>query len=80
MPLLPGEKKEIEELLPSTTSEEDKNTIFSILGQAMCRPTGIQVVADMFSFQTLCFCFCFIFMRQTHTEYNSENAFVGKIN
>ncbi|XP_013880332.1 serine/threonine-protein kinase SMG1 isoform X3 [Austrofundulus limnaeus] len=42
LPLLPGEKKEIEELLPATTSEEDKNTIFSILGQAMCRPTGIQ--------------------------------------
>ena len=43
LPLLPGEKKEIEELLPATTSEEDKDTIFSILGQAMCRPTGIQV-------------------------------------
>uniref|UniRef100_A0A671VIM9 non-specific serine/threonine protein kinase n=1 Tax=Sparus aurata TaxID=8175 RepID=A0A671VIM9_SPAAU len=42
LPLLPGEKKEIEELLPATTSEEDKDTIFSILGQAMCRPTGIQ--------------------------------------
>lgn len=43
LPLLSGEKKEIEELLPATTSEEDKDTIFSILGQAMCRPTGIQV-------------------------------------
>ncbi|XP_039860974.1 serine/threonine-protein kinase SMG1 isoform X6 [Simochromis diagramma] len=42
LPLLPGEKKEIEELLPATTSEEDKDMIFSILGQAMCRPTGIQ--------------------------------------
>ncbi|XP_047215191.1 serine/threonine-protein kinase SMG1-like [Girardinichthys multiradiatus] len=42
LPLLPGEKKDIEELLPATTSEEDKETIFSILGQAMCRPTGIQ--------------------------------------
>ncbi|XP_077940467.1 serine/threonine-protein kinase SMG1 isoform X6 [Gasterosteus aculeatus] len=42
LPLLSGEKKEIEELLPATTSEEDKDTIFSILGQAMCRPTGIQ--------------------------------------
>ncbi|XP_028267220.1 serine/threonine-protein kinase SMG1 isoform X1 [Parambassis ranga] len=42
LPLLPGEKKDIEELLPTTTSEEDKETIFSILGQAMCRPTGIQ--------------------------------------
>lgn len=43
VPLLPGEKKEIEELLPSGTSDEDKETIFSILGQAMCRPAGIQV-------------------------------------
>ncbi|XP_041828579.1 serine/threonine-protein kinase SMG1 isoform X2 [Melanotaenia boesemani] len=42
LPLLPGEKKDIEDLLPATTSEEDKETIFSILGQAMCRPTGIQ--------------------------------------
>ncbi|KAM9392172.1 serine/threonine-protein kinase SMG1 [Pholidichthys leucotaenia] len=42
LPLLPGEKSEVEELLPSTTSEEDKEAIFSILGQAMCRPTGIQ--------------------------------------
>ncbi|KAK1877563.1 Serine/threonine-protein kinase SMG1 [Dissostichus eleginoides] len=42
LPLLPGEKKEIEDLLPATTSEEDKEIIFSILGQAMCRPTGIQ--------------------------------------
>ncbi|KAM8824507.1 serine/threonine-protein kinase SMG1 isoform 2-T2 [Synchiropus picturatus] len=42
LPLLPGEKKEIEDLLPATTSQEDKDTIFSILGQAMCRPTGIQ--------------------------------------
>lgn len=43
LPLLAGEKREIEELLPSTTNEEDKEKIFSILGQAMCRPTGIQV-------------------------------------
>ncbi|XP_072549574.1 serine/threonine-protein kinase SMG1 isoform X2 [Salminus brasiliensis] len=42
VPLLLGEKKEIEELLPSGTTEEDKETIFSILGQAMCRPAGIQ--------------------------------------
>ncbi|KAF7200875.1 serine/threonine-protein kinase SMG1 isoform X2 [Nothobranchius furzeri] len=42
LPLLPGEKKEVEDLLPATTSEEDKDIIFSILGQAMCRPTGIQ--------------------------------------
>jgi len=45
VPLLSGEKKEIEELLPDSTSEEDKNAIFSILGQAMCRPAGIQVRA-----------------------------------
>ncbi|CAJ1075376.1 LOW QUALITY PROTEIN: serine/threonine-protein kinase SMG1 [Xyrichtys novacula] len=42
LPLLPGEKKEIEELLPATTSEKDKDNIFSILGKAMCRPAGIQ--------------------------------------
>ncbi|KAJ3601732.1 hypothetical protein NHX12_032699 [Muraenolepis orangiensis] len=42
VPLLPGEKAEIVELLPDSTSEEDKNAIFSILGQAMCRPAGIQ--------------------------------------
>ncbi|XP_030237319.1 serine/threonine-protein kinase SMG1 isoform X2 [Gadus morhua] len=41
VPLLPGERKEIEELLPDA-SEEDKNLIFSILGQAMCRQAGIQ--------------------------------------
>ncbi|TRY87779.1 hypothetical protein DNTS_015691 [Danionella cerebrum] len=42
VPLLLGEKKEIEKLLPAGTSEEDKETIFGILGQAMCRPAGIQ--------------------------------------
>lgn len=42
LPLLQEEKKEIEVLLPPTTSEEDKDKIFSILGQALCRPTGIQ--------------------------------------
>ncbi|XP_028842210.1 serine/threonine-protein kinase SMG1 isoform X2 [Denticeps clupeoides] len=42
VPLLLGEKKEIEDLLPTGTSEEDKDTIFGILGQAMCRPAGIQ--------------------------------------
>ncbi|XP_062840999.1 serine/threonine-protein kinase SMG1 isoform X2 [Trichomycterus rosablanca] len=42
VPLLPEEKMQIEALLPSGTSEEDKETIFSILGQAMCRPAGIQ--------------------------------------
>lgn len=43
LPLLQEEKNEIEALLPPTTSEEDKEKIFSILGQALCRPTGIQV-------------------------------------
>ncbi|KAG9334965.1 hypothetical protein JZ751_006188 [Albula glossodonta] len=42
VPLLAGEKQEIQELLPECTSDEDKETIFSILGQAMCRPAGIQ--------------------------------------
>ncbi|XP_056143769.1 serine/threonine-protein kinase SMG1 [Lampris incognitus] len=42
VPLLPAEKSEIEELLPATTSKEDKDAFFSILGQAMCRPAGIQ--------------------------------------
>lgn len=44
VPLLQGEKKEIEDLLPAGTNDEDKETIFSILGQAMCRPAGIQVI------------------------------------
>lgn len=48
LPLLPAEKKEIEELLPEGTSEEDKSAIFSVLGQAMCRPTGIQVTSSSF--------------------------------
>ncbi|XP_069036868.1 serine/threonine-protein kinase SMG1 isoform X1 [Lepisosteus oculatus] len=42
VPLLPGEKQEVEELLPACASEDDKETIYSILGQAMCRPAGIQ--------------------------------------
>ncbi|XP_016124674.1 serine/threonine-protein kinase SMG1-like [Sinocyclocheilus grahami] len=42
VPLLLGEKKEIEDLLPAGTSDEDKEIIFGILGQAMCRPAGIQ--------------------------------------
>ncbi|MBN3303880.1 SMG1 kinase, partial [Amia calva] len=33
VPLLPGEKQEVEELLPACTSEDDKETIYSILGQ-----------------------------------------------
>lgn len=51
VPLLSGEKKEIEELLPSSTSDEDKETIFSILGQAMCRPAGIQVNGKLLTLQ-----------------------------
>ena len=43
VPLLSGEKRDIEALLPPGVSEEDKETMFSILGQAMCRPAGIQV-------------------------------------
>lgn len=43
LPLLAEEKADIEELLPATTSQEDKETVFSILGQAICRPTEIQV-------------------------------------
>lgn len=50
LPLLPGEKKDIEDLLPAATSEEDKETIFSILGQAMCRPAGIQVAYNFIYF------------------------------
>ncbi|XP_023677609.2 serine/threonine-protein kinase SMG1 isoform X1 [Paramormyrops kingsleyae] len=42
VPLLPEEKQEIEALLPACTTSEDKETIFSILGQALCRPAGIQ--------------------------------------
>ncbi|XP_036378986.1 serine/threonine-protein kinase SMG1 [Megalops cyprinoides] len=42
VPLLPAEKQEVGELLPECTSDEDRETIFSILGQAMCRPAGIQ--------------------------------------
>ncbi|RXM37149.1 Serine/threonine-protein kinase SMG1 [Acipenser ruthenus] len=35
VPLLPGEKEEVEELLPSSTSEDDKETIYSILDLAL---------------------------------------------
>ncbi|XP_063286393.1 serine/threonine-protein kinase SMG1 isoform X2 [Pelobates fuscus] len=40
--LLPREKSEVQELLPDNVSEEDKEKIYGILGQAMCRPAGIQ--------------------------------------
>ncbi|XP_029431896.1 serine/threonine-protein kinase SMG1 isoform X1 [Rhinatrema bivittatum] len=40
--LLPGEKSEVQNLLPDNVSEEDKEKIYGILGQAMCRPAGIQ--------------------------------------
>ncbi|XP_043946465.1 serine/threonine-protein kinase SMG1-like [Protopterus annectens] len=42
IPLLAREKAEVEMLLPDNISEEDKETIYGILGQAMCRPAGIQ--------------------------------------
>ncbi|OCT64106.1 hypothetical protein XELAEV_18045208mg [Xenopus laevis] len=40
--LLQREKSEVQTLLPDNVSEEDKEKIFGILGQAMCRPAGIQ--------------------------------------
>ncbi|XP_053326618.1 serine/threonine-protein kinase SMG1 [Spea bombifrons] len=40
--LLLREKAEVQSLLPDNVSEEDKEKIYSILGQAMCRPAGIQ--------------------------------------
>ncbi|XP_062915129.1 serine/threonine-protein kinase SMG1 isoform X2 [Mobula hypostoma] len=42
VPLLTREKTEVQNLLPENTSEEDRETIYGILGQALCRPTGIQ--------------------------------------
>ncbi|XP_069762352.1 serine/threonine-protein kinase SMG1 isoform X4 [Narcine bancroftii] len=42
VPLLAREKTEVQNLLPEKTSEEDRETIYGILGQALCRPTGIQ--------------------------------------
>eukprot|EP00062_Callorhinchus_milii_P009126 gi/632952733/ref/XP_007892012.1/ PREDICTED: serine/threonine-protein kinase SMG1 [Callorhinchus milii] len=42
IPLLAREKAEVQNLLPENVSEEDKEAIYGILGQAMCRPTGIQ--------------------------------------
>ncbi|KAB1263179.1 Serine/threonine-protein kinase SMG1 [Camelus dromedarius] len=40
--LLPREKSEVENLLPDTITEEEKERIYGILGQAVCRPAGIQ--------------------------------------
>ncbi|GCC18493.1 hypothetical protein chiPu_0017960 [Chiloscyllium punctatum] len=40
--LLAREKTDVQNLLPENTSEEDTETIYGILGQALCRPTGIQ--------------------------------------
>ncbi|KAG9477052.1 hypothetical protein GDO78_002442 [Eleutherodactylus coqui] len=40
--LLQQEKLEVQSLLPDNVSEEDKEKIYGILGQAMCRPAGIQ--------------------------------------
>ncbi|XP_065588599.1 serine/threonine-protein kinase SMG1 isoform X4 [Cyrtonyx montezumae] len=40
--LLPREKSEVQSLLPDNITEEDKEKIYGILGQAVCRPAGIQ--------------------------------------
>ncbi|KAF4800880.1 Serine/threonine-protein kinase SMG1 [Turdus rufiventris] len=40
--LLPREKAEVQNLLPDNIAEEDKEKIYGILGQAVCRPAGIQ--------------------------------------
>nr|XP_032656056.1 serine/threonine-protein kinase SMG1-like isoform X2 [Chelonoidis abingdonii] len=40
--LLPKEKSEVQSLLPDNISEEDREKIYGILGQAVCRPAGIQ--------------------------------------
>ncbi|XP_075035849.1 serine/threonine-protein kinase SMG1 [Mixophyes fleayi] len=40
--LLQQEKLEVQSLLPDNVSDEDKEKIYGILGQAMCRPAGIQ--------------------------------------
>ncbi|OXB68877.1 hypothetical protein ASZ78_002292 [Callipepla squamata] len=40
--LLPQEKSEVQSLLPDNITEEDKEKIYGILGQAVCRPAGIQ--------------------------------------
>ncbi|XP_017669023.1 PREDICTED: serine/threonine-protein kinase SMG1 isoform X2 [Lepidothrix coronata] len=40
--LLPREKSEVQNLLPDNIAEEDKEKIYGILGQAVCRPAGIQ--------------------------------------
>ncbi|KAM6080650.1 serine/threonine-protein kinase SMG1 isoform 3-T3 [Theristicus caerulescens] len=40
--LLPREKSEVQNLLPDNIAEEDREKIYGILGQAVCRPAGIQ--------------------------------------
>ncbi|XP_075422184.1 serine/threonine-protein kinase SMG1 isoform X2 [Ascaphus truei] len=40
--LLQREKSEVQSILPDNVSEDDKEKIYGILGQAMCRPAGIQ--------------------------------------
>ncbi|EMP31535.1 Serine/threonine-protein kinase SMG1, partial [Chelonia mydas] len=40
--LLPKEKSEVQSLLPDNIAEEDREKIYGILGQAVCRPAGIQ--------------------------------------
>ncbi|XP_064415220.1 serine/threonine-protein kinase SMG1 [Latimeria chalumnae] len=42
VPLLSREKDEVHSLLPDNIAEDDKEAIYGILGQAMCRPAGIQ--------------------------------------
>lgn len=39
---MPREKSEVQNLLPDTITEEEKERIYGILGQAVCRPAGIQ--------------------------------------
>ncbi|XP_063170959.1 serine/threonine-protein kinase SMG1 [Candoia aspera] len=40
--LLPREESEVQSLLPENITEEDREKIYGILGQAVCRPAGIQ--------------------------------------
>lgn len=40
-------------MLPDNIAEEDKEKIYGILGQAVCRPAGIQVSADLFAFKSV---------------------------
>ncbi|XP_032817004.1 serine/threonine-protein kinase SMG1 isoform X1 [Petromyzon marinus] len=42
IPLLGTEKAEVETLLPACIPEEERALVYSILGQAVCRATGLQ--------------------------------------